>query len=121
MSEPVEQLAVPPATDAEWKPVAALAHAGNGAREPPPEEIDVWWGAYSGWTMLPSMTLCVALTSFLAVGLWAWGPHGYRQLLFLLLGTALWLVQGLRFFWRVFGSSYRLTSRRLFRDRGFLR
>ena len=34
----------------------------QATQKPAAQETDVWWGAYSGWTMLPSLLVCVALT-----------------------------------------------------------
>ena len=89
--------------------------------EPTPavEEVDLWWGGYSGWALVPGIVLCLALTGLIGVGTWAWMHRGWMQLAFLGLGSALWLVQGLRWGHRYFSFSYRLTTRRLFYEAGF--
>jgi hypothetical protein len=83
-----------------------------------PQEVDVWWGSWSGRTMLPSVLVCVVLTG--AVVWWAWSVVDRRfvQLTFWGLAGAIWLVQMLRWSWRVFGYNYRLTSRRLIVSHG---
>jgi PH (Pleckstrin Homology) domain-containing protein len=129
MSDPVEPSA-PPSPGA----VAGIASDGaalsaatpdatrlDRSSSAPPEEVDLWWGSYSGWTMMPSMVLCMLLTGLIAWGVLLWVPRGWRQLAFLGLGGTVWLVQGFRWGWRFFGITYRLTSRRLFRDKGFLK
>jgi hypothetical protein len=83
-------------------------------------EVDAWWGSYSGWTMVPSWAACVLLTGLIVWGGWALVPRGFVQGTILGLAGALWLAQGLRWGYRVFGYNYRLTTRRLYRDRGFL-
>jgi hypothetical protein len=88
-------------------------------RVPPPdaEEVDVWWGAYSGWTMLPSFLACLALTGLLAWGAWLLVPPGWFHTTVLGLGALLWAVQASRWLWRVLSYHYRLTNRRLFQHR----
>ena len=74
--------------------------------------------------MLPSFTVCILLTAGIAVGGWyCWrvlGESGYlaRHIVLGLAGT-LWLFQGLRWAYRTSAINYRLTTHRLFRDRGF--
>lgn len=85
----------------------------------PVEEIEVWWGSYSGWNMLPSWAICCILTVLIA-----WGGatlefgRFWRVLVFVLAAT-LWLLQLARWGYRVLSYNYRLTNRRLFRDTGF--
>jgi Bacterial PH domain len=121
MSASGEGLATTPssaAPDGRHTECAPAASAADRARADPDEEVDVWWGAYCGWTTMPSMVVCVVLTGLIALGVWTWVPRGYMQLAFVGLGGALWLAQGLRWAARVFGITYRLTSRRLYVDRG---
>ncbi len=84
------------------------------------QEVDVWWGSYSGWTMVPSFLGCILLT-----GMIAWFGFTFvrekAQRTILLASAVVWLVQGGRWAWRFFGISYRLTNRRLFIDNGFFR
>jgi membrane protein YdbS with pleckstrin-like domain len=84
------------------------------------QEIDAWWGSYSGWTMMPSMVICVGLTVLIAWGSWRLVDKGWVRFSVLTLTAALWLVQALRWSYRVFGYNYRLTSHRLLRSKGLL-
>lgn len=83
------------------------------------QETDLWWGSYSGWTMWPSFLACLLLTALIGWLAWHYVERDWLQLAFLGVGTALWLLQFLRFGRRVFGYNYRLTSRRMFRDMGY--
>src|SRR5262245_37584470 len=85
------------------------------------QEADLWWGSYSGWTMWPSFLACLLLTAASGWLTWHFVERDWLQLAFFGVGTALWLVQFLRLGRRVFGYSYRLTNRRLFRDTGYSR
>ena len=84
------------------------------------QEVDAWWGSYSGWTMMPSMAICMGLTALIAWGSWQLLDKGWVQLSILSLTGALWLVQAFRWCYRVFGYNYRLTTHRLFQGRGML-
>ena len=101
-----------------------LAAKSMRAESPAPvesgQETDVWWGSYSGWTMLPSLLLCVALTGAIVLGAWRFVERRNLQWTIWSLAGAVWLVQGARWGTRVFGHNYRLTSRRLFIQRGHL-
>jgi len=88
--------------------------------EVPTEEVDVWWGSYSGWTMAPSWAACGLLTGLIAWGAWELVPRSLLKGTILGLAGAVWLVQGVRWAYRVFGYNYRLTTRRIYADRGFL-
>jgi membrane protein YdbS with pleckstrin-like domain len=92
----------------------ALPGGGDNAAQ----ETDVWWGSYSGWTMLPSLLICIALTLAIIGGAWTFVERRHLQwTIWSLVGTV-WLVQGTRWALRVFGHTYRLTTRRLFIQRG---
>ena len=78
------------------------------------QEVDVWWGSYAGRTMLPSFLVCLLLTGLIISLAWAYVDRGEVKLTVLGLGGAVWLVQLVRFAWRYFGFTYRLTSKRLF-------
>jgi hypothetical protein len=91
------------------------------APAPPPsddEEVDAWWGAYSGRALLPRVLGCVVLTGVIAWGTWLLAPPGWRYAAFLTLAGLLWAAEVFRWLWRLFGYNYRLTNRRLFQDRG---
>ena len=114
----------PYASAAEPGPVPAQPAPSDGTTGGPEaqqaEETDVWWGSYSMATMVPSLLVCLLLTGLIAwVGLAA-VPHGYVQMWVFGLAGAVWLVQGVRWAYRVFGYNYRLTTRHIFADRGFL-
>lgn len=88
------------------------------------QEHDVWLGSYAGRTMLPSLLLCGLLTLGVVAGTWSWyllfgKGNVMRYTAYGLVGPV-WLLQLSRWLYRVTGINYRLTSRRLFRLRGFL-
>jgi hypothetical protein len=88
------------------------------------QEHDVWWGSYSGRAMLPSFLVCAVLTLGIVVGAWCWyrmfgNGDAMRYTAYGLVGPV-WLFQLLRWLYRVTCLNYRLTSRRMFRTRGFL-
>jgi hypothetical protein len=123
LGHPAAPSAHPPyAPVAEVGPVTAESDPVRAGHAPAtaPEELDVWWGSYSGWTMAPSWAACVLLTGLIAWGAWVLVPRGFVQGTVLGLAGGLWLAQGFRWAYRVFGYNYRLTNRRLYRDRGFL-
>jgi hypothetical protein len=80
----------------------------------PAEEVDVWWGGYSSRTMLPSFLICVAATVAIAWLTWFWLPPRLVKISFIGLSGGVWLLQLVRWGYRFFGFSYRLTTRRLF-------
>jgi membrane protein YdbS with pleckstrin-like domain len=86
----------------------------------PFQETDAWWGAYSGWNMLPSMVICLGLTALIAWGSWRLVDRGWLQVSVVTVAGALWLAQAFRWCYRVFGYNYRLTTRRLFHSKGLL-
>lgn len=90
------------------------------------EEVDVWWGSYAGRALWPSFVFCGLLTALIAVGAWyfydAYQAHPtlMRYLAYGLTG-AVWLTQLGRWLYSTVIINYRLTTRRLFQDRGFHR
>src|SRR5262245_35097908 len=90
----------------------------GGRNTAEPQETDVWWGAYSGWALLPSLLICVLLTGLIVWGTRNFVERRHVQLTFWVLTGAVWLVQSYRWSWRVFGINYRLTTRRLLIDHG---
>jgi hypothetical protein len=88
------------------------------------QETDIWWGAYAGRTMTPSFVICTLLTGLLVLGVWIiWPknevrPYLERYMIYILVG-AVWLFQLVRWGYRIVGINYRLTTRRLFCQRGF--
>jgi hypothetical protein len=84
----------------------------------PQEEVDVWWGSYAARTMIPSFVICLVLTLLIDLVCWLVLPrYLLRWSVFVLTGL-LWLVQTLRWLYRVLGYNYRLTNRRLYVERG---
>jgi hypothetical protein len=84
------------------------------------EEVDLWWGSYSGLAMVPSFAVCIVLTAGLYFGARLWVPQrGWLQLTFTALTSLVWLVQLARLGHRCFTYNYRLTSRFVYIDRGF--
>jgi membrane protein YdbS with pleckstrin-like domain len=83
------------------------------------QELDLWWGSYSGWTMLPSFLVCLLLTG--GIGWFGFTvARPMAQTIILGASGLLWLVQLARWSHRFFSFNYRLTTRRVFIDRGFL-
>lgn len=88
------------------------------------EEVDVWWGAYAGRTLLPAVLTAVAATVVLAVAARLLGriyqlPPTSARYLTEAVGGVLWLVLASRWLARLVTLNYRLTTRRLFVQRGF--
>jgi hypothetical protein len=69
--------------------------------------------------MWPSFLVCLLTTGLIAWLTWLIVPPGFFKLMFVGLAGALWLCQGLRWSYRYFGYTYRMTTRRLFCNRGF--
>ncbi len=88
------------------------------------QETDIWWGSYAGRTMTPSFVGCALLTGLFVWGVWlCWPkdenrPYLERYTTYILVG-AVWLFQLIRWVYRLVAINYRLTTRRLFRQRGF--
>jgi hypothetical protein len=85
------------------------------------QETDAWWGAYSARAMLPSTLVCLMLTGVIIGGTWTLVEKRYVQWTVWGLAGAVWLVQATRWWRRVFGINYRLTTRRLLIDKGYWR
>jgi membrane protein YdbS with pleckstrin-like domain len=88
------------------------------------EEVDVWWGAYAGRTMVPVFVACGLVT----LGVWVLtvylkrgqGLPVIRYAAETVVG-ALWLIVLARTAYRVVAVNYRLTTRRLLVRWGFQR
>jgi hypothetical protein len=116
-------MSAPVADDTSSPPPAQPGVAPEKTSEVAPphaEEVDVWWGSYSPWTMLPSFLVCVSLTALIAWAAWHSLDRIFVQLTILGAAGLVWLVQSYRLCRRVFGINYRLTTRRLFRDEGLV-
>lgn len=88
------------------------------------QEIDIWWGAYAGRAMLPHFGVCAAATLLVAVIAWQFWELNPIHPQIKMHGTmfiimALWFVPLLRWLHRSLAWNYRLTSQRLYQDRGF--
>jgi hypothetical protein len=102
----------------ERTPTPATEHSKDNEAQ----EIDVWWGGYAGRTMVPSFVLCGVLTAGIVIIAWSLGGwHGSsltRYSAQLSIG-AIWVVQIARWVYRIVTINYRLTSHRLYCERGF--
>lgn len=117
---PMEEAVEPSVPREEPAPPPAVAEAKPRPTPPPSvEEHEIWWGAYSGWKMLPSWSVCFILSLVILNSAWMFVPKGSLQITVFTLVGAVWLAQFVRFGYRIFAYNYRLTNRRLFRDTGF--
>src|SRR5262245_57313715 len=94
------------------------------SRAEPEQEIDVWWGAYAGRTMLPSFLLCGLLSVLIAAAAtYAWRAYDLPPLLVRYIAYALvgflWFIQLSRWVYRILTRTYRLTTRRLLLEKTF--
>src|SRR6266545_6506179 len=101
--------------------VTTPAPGSEMERGKPGEEVELWWGSYSGRAMTPSFLVCVVLTGLIGWGAWYFVPEGWVQLSALGAASVVWLVQLARWGSRFFGRNYRLTSQRLFALQGVRR
>jgi membrane protein YdbS with pleckstrin-like domain len=86
------------------------------------EETDVWWGSYAGRTMVPGFLLCALLTVAVVGVAWSLGAwHGSAPARYAaqVCIVVLWGAQVGRWAYRLLALNYRLTTQRLFEDRGF--
>lgn len=84
------------------------------------QEVDIWWGAYSGWSMLPAFLLCLTLTAAILWCSYEMAPADLHPWTVLALTGALWSLQLFCWLYRSLGYHYRLTTRRLYVERGWL-
>jgi hypothetical protein len=131
--KPVEHLVPAPAAPpvqvkpANGQPDTAADATGSTASPLPDDdsERDLWWGAYAGRAILPSVVFCVVLTALITAGAaFLWLAYGVRPLrirytAYGFIGT-LWLLQGSRWAYLLFTFSYRLTTRRVWCERPFV-
>jgi hypothetical protein len=87
---------------------------------PSSEEVELAWHGYSAAALVPSTIALAALSAGVILALRplvpTWVLHEAADAPL----AALWLLQAIRAGYRLFGYNYRLTTRRLFRDRGRL-
>lgn len=83
------------------------------------QEVDVWWGSFSPWTLLPGSLLYGFWTAVIVVACWlALDPGTVERQTILSLVLLFWLVIAYRWGSLIFGYNYRLTTHRLFKDKG---
>src|SRR5262249_18036174 len=87
----------------------------------PQQETDLWWGSYSGWTMLPSFALSLVWAGLRISLAWWLVPAGWVRGTITLSLLVIWGVQLGRWSYRIFGYNYRLTTHWVYRARGFRR
>lgn len=90
------------------------------------QEADKWWGAYSGRAMLPRFAVSTVVTLLIGLITWLiWDEHQTNPLLMWHTAVAVvflyWLVPIITAIHRTTSWNYRLTTRRVLRDRGFMR
>jgi hypothetical protein len=105
------------------------------ADEPPPtktadassvrQEVDIWWGGYSGAALVPSFAVCVLTTIIIvevAYYLWDLGLVRDSQARWLSyhFNILLWITLAVFGGYRLASYEYRLTTRRLFCLRGWV-
>jgi hypothetical protein len=117
-ADPPQPPAAPPAGDGRTAVTAAPPAADGEAPARPPDEVELWWGAFSGWAMTPSFVVCLILSGLLAWAAWYWLPRDWVKVTVLGGASAIWLVQLWRWAVRALGYNYRLTTRRLWATRG---
>lgn len=91
----------------------------------PSEEVDVWYGGYSSRAMGGAMTLSIVATLLLLALGWliaAQLPTFTQEVWLGIAGVigALWVFQIFIWIYRIVGFQMRLTTRRVFYDRGVL-
>jgi hypothetical protein len=90
----------------------------------PAQEVELWWGGYAGRTMLPAFLLCALLSAAVVVGaelLWQEEsvPAALIFRLAMYLIVLVWAAALARWAYFTTTLAYRLTTRRLLRERGF--
>ena len=98
------------------------AQQGDVANETDAEELDVWYGAYSGRAMVPRLIQLTLFTLLITLVAWyfgAWRGSNLVRATALATICLLWFVQGVTWLLRAIALNYRLTTRRLYLQRGF--
>ncbi len=102
---------------------ASGAHLADSARAampsaPPAEEVELWWGAFSGRTLLPSFLVCLLLTGLIGWAGWYFVPREWTRTVVVGASGLVWLVQIARWIGGTLRANYRLTTHRLWVVRG---
>lgn len=89
----------------------------------PEAEVELWWGGYSGWAMVPDFAVCAFLTAaMISVAWYLYSEEGVpgdrARYIVYGLAAAIWFMQLYRWVRRLATLNYRLTTRRLFHCRG---
>jgi hypothetical protein len=92
----------------------------DGDLPEPCQETDVLWGSYAGGTLFPSLIVGVLLTGFVGWVTWRLLPRDQVRLTFIALAGSVWLVIAIRWGYRFFAYTFRLTTHRLLLSKGFL-
>lgn len=90
------------------------------ARFGDPEEVEVWWGGYSGRSMVVDFLVCLLLTGGVIAGAYAFHAKTPWRVVYWATGP-IWFIVLCWWGYRMAAYSYRLTTRRLFHGRGFHR
>lgn len=96
--------------------IGATARASTAKRE----EVDLAWQGYSSRAMLPSTILLASATAAVVVWVRPLVPSWIVNEAFDAPVAAVWLFQAVRWLYRSLAFQFRLTNRRLFRERGQL-
>jgi hypothetical protein len=121
---PAPAAPAPPKTAAlETRPrqrIAATPVIIPDVSEGSPDEIEIGWHGYSVVTLLPEAAVLAALTVGAIASLRPLVPAAVMREAVDAPLAALWLIQAIRAAYRLLAYQYRLTTRRLFRERGRL-
>jgi hypothetical protein len=117
-ADPPQTPAAPPAGAGRTAVTAAPPAADGEAPARASEEVELWWGAFSGWTLTPSFVVCLFLTGLIAWAAWYWLPRDWVKVAVLGGASIVWLVQLGRWAACALGYNYRLTTHRLWATRG---
>jgi uncharacterized membrane protein YdbT with pleckstrin-like domain len=85
------------------------------------DEVDAWWGSYSVKNILPALFASLAASALVVGASWLFPYSRVGQFIVLGVLAAFWLTLLLLWIYLIFGINYRLTSRRLFVERGLSR
>src|SRR5262245_53424435 len=90
LTDSPQRPAAPPPDEGPAAAGKVVAAEENGPAAGVPEEVEVWWGSYSGWTMMPSCVVCMLLTAVLAWTAWYLIPPRLVRLAIFGMAGAVW-------------------------------